>query len=179
MELATITLRLSGQTQNTVVKQNVSPAQAAIYQYMHGEDCIESLEIISIDKSRTIEDEKNRLSAIFISEHSQKVLSRLFPGHAPKLPATFAQVGIAVDQPHGAAKNTVWQDDSPKLDTADSRLVDAIRSAAIQRQTESPQEAPPVYAHNIADQLDNTGDDEFNDDPLDAEILRLNQGNQG
>lgn len=186
MELATITLRLSGQTQNTVVKEKVSPPELAVYAWMHGEDCVESLEITGIDKSRTIAQEMNRLHEIFKTKHALKALDTLFPGHAPRLPATFNQVGYAETNERGrkAADQPIWQENAPARTAAGNggHVLDAIREAAALRQAEAGN-AAPVQAYELADQFDDTGgpedDDDneggFSDDPLDNEI-RLNQG---
>ncbi len=186
MELATITLRLSGQTQNTVVKHEVSPPELAIYAWMHGEDCIESLEVTGIDKTRTISQEMNRLQEIFKTKYALKALGTLFPGHAPRLPATFSQVGYAETNERGrkAGEQPIWQEEPTTRTAAGNggHVLDSIRQAAALRQAEAGESAP-VHAHELADQFDNSGDtdgdegdDDFNDDPLDAEI-RMNQGN--
>lgn len=95
MELATVEIKLSGAPQNTVVKRDVTPAQMALYAFMHGEDCAEGVQITGVDKERTIAQEMDRLRGIFASEEASKCLNKLFPGIAPQLPVTFSSIGFS------------------------------------------------------------------------------------
>lgn len=197
MELATLVLKLSGQTANTVVKHNVTPAQLACYAYMHGEDCVQSLTLTGIDKSRQPAAELNRLEAEFSSDRSHKAFKTLFPGRFPDLPVSFRKIGF---DPEGMVDNTVAMTvraPDPKGNT-DKEIMEKIRQRAKEREAEEKDgiaTVRPVTSNDRADLLDDTGgpedddDDEgesntggglpplaLSDDPLENEILRNQKG---
>lgn len=187
MELAKVHLKLSGLTQNTVVKNNVTPAQLAIYAYMHGQDCVQSITVTAIDKQRTIHAEMQRLKQEFTAERAQAVIVTLFPGIAPALPVTFQSIGydpevLIEDKPSSANK-------PPQHNSAAAAaLAEKIRKAAEDRAAEgtAPGAAAPVHPIDLSGALDDTGgydgdgDDnslELSDDPLENEMQKMqNEG---
>lgn len=194
MELATINLRLQGQTQNTVIKRDVTPAQLAIYAYMHGEDCVQSLNVTSIDDKRTTYEEMNRLRGIFVSDHSSKTLNTIFPGIHPQLPTTFRAIGFDPEMLHdhnltpAPAAQPKSERKAPVVSQSaiGAAVIEKIRQGASERSLEQGN-VPPVRPQELAGALDNTGGDfdeddnepddehEFSDDPIDLEIAREQQ----
>lgn len=173
MELATITLKLSGQTANTVVKKNVTPAQAAIYAMLHGEDCIQALSITGVDKSRSIPTEIDRLRAEFTSVKGIEALDKLFPGRFPQLPSTFSLIGF---EPTEFSENVVTSVMSPEAQSeAAARIKEKIRKGMPDSAPTVVPNVQPVNDSDRVDLLDNNGaqDVDFGDDPLDAEISRM------
>lgn len=177
MELAKIELRLSAQ--HTVTKHDVTPPQVAMYAYMHGEDCIQSLLVTGVDKSRQVPAELNRLRTEFTSEYATKCLNTLFPGRFPHLPTTFVAMGFdpAMLAPADAPPPTVSVQAKNQSEAA---IMQKIREAAEARKAVG--DAPTiVHTDERSDALDDTGDDdeedEIDDDPLDEELSRLqNEG---
>lgn len=178
MELATITLKLSAQTANTVVKTNVTPAQLSIYAYMHGEDCVQDLKVTSIDMDRQVPKEMDRLRAEFTSDHAQKCLNTLFPGRFPHLPTTFKSIGF--DPAELGDGSAPPQTITPfAKNQSEASIMERIRegSPEVKAQAAATKNVPDVTNQDRADALDDTGDDEDEDeipnDPLDDEINRL------
>lgn len=192
MELATVHLKLSGQTQNTVVKHNVTPAQLAMYAFMHGEDCVQSLTITGIEKNRKVHEEMNRLRMEFTSDHSAKCLAQLFPGMHPALPPTFRAVGY--DHEMLRDENTPAYSKPVPRNEAETSIMSKIQQAEAARKAEAQGgNTAVVTAQDLTDELaggdilDDTGgfeDDEddgednaldLGDDPIDAELNRLQE----
>lgn len=179
MELATVNIKLSGQTQNVVQKHNVTPAQLALYAFMHGEDCVQSLTVTSIKKNVNPRDELNRLRVEFTSEHSQKCLNTLYPGAYPQLPVTFRSIGY---DPEYLAEEGAPVIVAPLPTGAAASIKEKIKAADELRRAEAgqPGTVAPVSTQDMTDALDDTGaeddDDgfEMSDDPLDAELNRMN-----
>lgn len=177
MELANIQLKLSGLVQNTVYKENVTPAQLALYAFMHGEDCVQSLRVIGIDKNRSPRDELNRLREEFTSDHASKALNHLFPGAAPHLPVTFRSMGYDPDSlDDGAMSHAIGV---PKAkNSAEVAVMEKIKQASNMRKpAETKVPVSYVDPRELADALDDTGNDgeirTFDDDPIDIEMRNL------
>lgn len=190
MELATVHLKLSGQTQNTVVKHNVTPAQLSMYAFMHGEDCVQALTVTSVDKKRTIPQEMNRLRMEFTTEHAVKSMAQLFPGMHPQLPVSFQSIGY---DPEFLRPDNAPAYNPPQVSgNAAAKIRDKIKEAEDQRKAEANGTNPVspvsvVTPQDMTDTLDDTGgfeededDDDDNaldlgDDPIDAELSRMQE----
>jgi hypothetical protein len=179
MEIAKINLKLSGQTQNTVIKHNVTPAQLAVYAFMHGEDCVASLTVTGVDKGRTIFQEMQRLKTEFSSEHALKCLNTLFPGVAPALPVSFQSIGYDPEFLDNEQKPSPVNRPPVHNSAAANALAKKIRDAAEERAATTPTHTVPVHATDLSGALDDTGaydgDDklELDDDPLENEMQRM------
>jgi len=187
MELATVHIKLSGQTQNVVVKKDVTPAQLAVYAFMHGEDCAQSIQVTSIDKNRTSKFEMNRLRMEFTSEHAQKCMNTLYPGAVPQLPVTFQSIGM--DPEYLQDENAPPIHVAPPTGAA-ATIADKIKKADEQRRAEEAAAKGGVSAlvsdQALTDLLDDTGGEEgddddnleLSDDALDLEMKNLQQAPQ-
>lgn len=175
MELATLTLKLSGQSANTVVKHNVTPPQLALYAYMHGEDCVQSLTVTGIKKDFQVPAEMNRLRGEFMSEHATKCLENLFPGRFPQLPTTFAAIGY--DPAVLGEDNTPAYTPPAAKNQSEKAIMEKIKGAAAARKEDTGAVAKlkPVATQEAMDALDDTGaeDDDDAEDPLTAELRKL------
>ena len=187
MELATVHVKLSGLSQNIVVKHRVTPAQLAMIAYMHGEDCVQSLNVTSVDKVRTSRQELDRLRLEFTSEHAQKCLATLFPGMHPQLPTSFRAIGYDPEVLRDE-RAPAYAAPQPQNNSA-TAIQQKIKAAEENRKSEQNGTAPlspvsVVTPQDMTDILDDTGDDEdeddgdnaldLGDDPIDAEVNRMN-----
>lgn len=104
METADCEVRLLGDLNNSVPKQNVTPAEALIIRTIHGPDSIIKLKITGSDK-RPHKEEHARLELIYgqsVSDNGTFIFSKLFPQQFdPKLPVKFSEIGIEVDESSG------------------------------------------------------------------------------
>jgi len=171
MELATVQLKLSGSIGNTVVKNKVTPAQLALYAFMHGEDCVQSLKVIGIDKNRTAHAEMNRLRMEFTSENASKTLAHLFPGASPHLPLTFKSMGYDPSYFGNEESSNVIHHE-PKS-SSEKMIKEKIKQAEDARRLEkigNKQDAPEYEPVEIFDDeetggaFDDTGDFDIDDD---------------
>lgn len=174
MQLAKIQLKLSGNIANTVVKHNVTPPQLAIYATMHGEDCVQSLDITGTDKERTIANEMNRLRGIFKTEESTKILNRIFPGIAPQLPVTFVSIGYDPEI-YGSGDFAQKAADRPPQYNQEAAAELAKRIKLEQAKSTPPGAAVPAV--DPVELSDTLGHDEvdIDDDALEAELARLSE----
>jgi hypothetical protein len=192
MELATLHLRLSGDPQNTVYIQEVSPAELAVYAFMHGEECVASLKVTKVVKDLDSHEIMEGLRQKFATEYAEKALKTLFPGISPRLPNTFQSIGY---DPEVLVDDTTplrgVPDDRGRVNPSDDAakaIQEKIRMAAATRKEEnaangkttpaplSAAGAPaPVAEDDLIDELDDTGGDfdDLGDDPLDDELARL------
>lgn len=97
MELAKVEVRLGGSLANTVMRDNVTPAELSILRRLHGDDCIGSIQWQG-KKPMKHEDEIDRLRQFYNTENSRKLIDQLFPGVTPTLPITFKEVGYNVTE---------------------------------------------------------------------------------
>ena len=183
MELATLQLKLQGSPANTVFKKNVTPAQLAIYAHMHGEDCVETLVVTSVDKERTIFEEKQRLQAEFCTEEGVKVYQHLFHGMAPQFPVTFRSIGFDPEMLSDVQTSALHRPPTPS-NNAETEIVKKLKAQEASRQTaiDLGQDPNAVSEYEIAGALDNAGivDDGSaldieNDNPLEAEMRLLQE----
>ena len=177
MELATIELKLSGDVHNTVVKHRVTPSELSVYAYMHGEDCVDGVQITGVDKERTVREEMDRLRGIFKTEEASICLNKIFPGMAPALVVTFAALGYVNNQVLGGGADPLDLPPQPSSEAAASsqkKIQDqeAARQAAADADAAAP---PPVSPEELAaiqnEQLDETGGAlDLTDSPIDQEL---------
>lgn len=156
MELATIELKLLGNPQNTVIKHNVTPSELSVYAAMHGEDCVEGVQITDIDKTRTVREEMDRLRMIFSTEDSAKMLSKLFPGISPPLVVTFSALGYQ-NFNQGLGQSDAADRPPQPNNEAEAAIQAKIRDEAAKREADlAANQQPPVHQHEV-EQLDNNG----------------------
>lgn len=101
MEIANCEVRLLGDLNNSVPKQNATPAEILILKAIHGPDAIIKLKISGSDK-RSHKEEYARLEFIYgqtVLENGTFIFNKLFPQQFdPKLPVKFSEVGIEVNE---------------------------------------------------------------------------------
>jgi hypothetical protein len=90
MQRASVTVRLAGDLRNTVELAEVSPAEVLVLRHIHGNDAVVNVRPNGNDRGRSV-DERGRLT-----ERYRKHFSAVFPGSAPTLPDTFADIGVDV-----------------------------------------------------------------------------------
>ena len=93
MQIAIVEILLNGDVQHTITRP-ITAAEVLIIRQIHGHDSIVNpTEQVSIKRSNA--DEIARLKA----EYGSTVFAVVYPGAAPKLPETFAETGLVVEEP--------------------------------------------------------------------------------
>ena len=93
MQIAIVEILLNGNVQHTVTRP-VAASEVLILRHIHGHDAVVNPVEVSTSK-RSNADEIARLKA----EYGSNVFTQVYPGAAPKLPETFAEAGLVVDEP--------------------------------------------------------------------------------
>lgn len=93
MQIAIVEILLNGNVQHTVTRP-VTAAEILILRDIHGSDSVVNpVELTTVKRSNL--DEIQRLK----DQYGSNVFSRVYPGAAPKLPETFAEVGVSIEEP--------------------------------------------------------------------------------
>jgi hypothetical protein len=93
MQIAIAEILLNGNVQHTVTRP-IAASEVLILRQIHGQDAvINPVEPSTIKRSNL--DEISRLKA----EYGNDVFTKVYPGAAPKLPETFVEVGLVVEEP--------------------------------------------------------------------------------
>jgi hypothetical protein len=96
MQTAHCWVALGGDTGNTVPKFDVTPAEIAVLQLIHGSDAV--FDIVPVgDINRSNRDERSRLQAFYGKPEGSREASavdRLFPGIAARLPESFNEIEL-------------------------------------------------------------------------------------
>jgi len=90
MELARVSITLSGDLGNVVYKNGVTVPEASILRAMHGKGSVSIVYIESMDK-RSHDGEYSRL----VAKYPKEVITKLWPGENPRLPVRFSEIGLA------------------------------------------------------------------------------------
>lgn len=93
MQTAVVEVLLKGNVQHVVAKL-VTPAEAVVIKFLHGQDAVIN-PVINGQVKRSNQDELTRLR----DEYSSDVITQVYPGAAPRLPDTFADAGIVAEEP--------------------------------------------------------------------------------
>lgn len=93
MQTAVILVLLKGNVQHSVPVYATAP-ESLIIKNLHGEGSISSVSI-SGQVKRSSAEEAARLRA----EYGPDEFAKAFPGANPKLPETFAEIGLVVEEP--------------------------------------------------------------------------------
>lgn len=108
MELCDIELRLAGNLQHVVPKQDVTPAEILILREIHGPDAVVNIRPKKMDK-RSHGAEWERLVARYGKNGqsagpggSSVLLDNLFPGAVKRLPVSLAEINASVSEPADA-----------------------------------------------------------------------------
>lgn len=176
MELANLELKLLGNPSNTVIKTKVSPAELAVYAFLHGEDCVGSLGVTMIDKRRTILEEMDRLRSIFTSEQGLIALNKLFPGMAPQLPITFKSIGYDPDFLSGSVNNNPALKAPAPDDYAINAITEKIKKQSSKAKGNATVEVTQKEIKQLTSEEDDDDDDfagnnlDEDEDPLETEM---------
>jgi hypothetical protein len=90
MELARISITLSGDLGNVVYKNGITVPEASVLRAMHGKGSVSVVYIESMDK-RNHGIELSRL----ITNYPKDVVTKLWPGENPRLPVRFSDIGLS------------------------------------------------------------------------------------
>lgn len=104
MQKCTVTVRLAGSLNNTVVKQNVTPAEILILRHIHGSDAVVDIRPTEFDERVRSEEDYDRLKVAYDpsnggyasspDEDAKSIMQALFPGALKKLPTLLSEIGI-------------------------------------------------------------------------------------
>lgn len=98
MQLANATVALAGDTGNTVQKFEVTPAEVAVLQLIHGNDAVTEITVLEEETDRNSRAERQRLSETYGAQEGETFRSRavdaLFPGAAARLFETFDELEL-------------------------------------------------------------------------------------
>lgn len=97
MELAKCEIRLAGSLVNTVVRNDITPAEMLILRELHGDECIANIEFQE-KKSVSHEDLITKLQTFYNTENGRRAFERVFPGSQYTLPQTFREIGYDVSE---------------------------------------------------------------------------------
>ncbi|MEQ9416660.1 MAG: hypothetical protein RJQ08_03855 [Salinisphaeraceae bacterium] len=98
METCNVTVRHKGRLTSTVRRRAVTPAETVLLRELHGADAVVEFELNPTPIKRDSVAEIERLRDFYgVSAEQLKIIDNAFPGHSPKLPETFAEIGVAVD----------------------------------------------------------------------------------
>lgn len=96
MQIANVLLALGGKRGETVPKYDVTPAEIAVLQYLHGADAVYDIDIQPGSVERTHRQEIERLRNAYHRRDGERVISvavdALFPGVGAQVPQTFADM---------------------------------------------------------------------------------------
>lgn len=96
MQTANCWVALGGDTGNTVPKFEVTPAELAVLQLIHGSDAVFDI-VPGADVNRSNRDERSRLLATYGKPEGSRepsAVNVLFPGIAARLPESFDELDI-------------------------------------------------------------------------------------
>lgn len=105
MQYASCHVKLAGDIGNVAVKAPVTPAEIVMLQAIHGPDAVSNVVLLNgggNDKASHAE-EFARLKTLYTAQNDdgKSLLESVFPGHSPRLPTTFSEIGIAVGANEG------------------------------------------------------------------------------
>lgn len=92
MQHANCFVRLGGKLDHEIYKVNVTPAEVAVLQYIHGKDGVVKVQLTSGNDKTPHAAEAERLRGIY----GAAPFEATFPGAHPQLPTTFGDIGVAV-----------------------------------------------------------------------------------
>lgn len=90
MQISSAEILLAGEINNTVIRKDVTPAEVALLQFIHGAESVINIRPRKNDK-RTHDGEIDRLK----SRYGEKVFGEVFSGFTPKLPVYLKDIGLA------------------------------------------------------------------------------------
>ncbi len=94
MELARVSITLSGDLGNVVYKNGITVPEASVLRAMHGKGSVSIVYIESMDK-RSHGAELSRI----IAKYPKDIVTKLWPGENPKLPVRFSEIGMTEPEP--------------------------------------------------------------------------------
>ena len=95
MQKVSCFLRLGGDMQNTVPKRDISVAEVAILQHLHGNDAVTEIQRVSNKTGESHAVEIERLRRVY----GEKAFAEVFPGRVTTLPVNLKDIGIESDSP--------------------------------------------------------------------------------
>lgn len=103
MQHARCLVQLSGDLGTQIAKAPVTPAEVILLRAIHGPDSVSKVELLGGGNDKTPHaEEMARLREHYtaMTEDGGPVIDKVFPGHAPQLPTTFAEIGVVTSDGH-------------------------------------------------------------------------------
>lgn len=197
MQTATCWVALGGDTGNTVPKFDVTPAEIAVLQLIHGSDAVFDISP-GPDVNRSNRDERSRLQAFYGKPEGSRepsAVNVLFPGIGARLPETFDELELdesffkaterATTKPAAAAVAEEVDDtdaddanDAPepkpvKMTAKQAKAAKAaeVKAAKDAKAAELKAEQPAIDP-KVAEAIDNDGIDDMDDAVDDKGIFK-------
>ncbi len=100
MERVDATVRHKGLLTSSVQRYGLTPAEVVILQRIHGTDAVvDAKESLQGRSKLSHAEELNRINEFYgIDNKALAMIADAFPGHAPKLPTKFEEIGLTVDK---------------------------------------------------------------------------------
>jgi hypothetical protein len=98
MQLAKCYFKHQAKHYHETVKTDVSPAEVLVLRALHGDDAVTSIEVTGKADPERARNEFKRLTDVYgKKDENVRILSALFPGARPILPATFSAIDAGAD----------------------------------------------------------------------------------
>lgn len=98
MQFVNCAVRLGGNLNNVVPRQNVSVPEVVILRAIHGEDAVVNFTFAK-EENTSPRAEIDRLEALY----KPATVRGVFPGANPRLPTSYRDIGIELDAPEAKA----------------------------------------------------------------------------
>ena len=125
METANAWLAIAGDIGNTVPKEGITPAEAALLTAIHGDNAVHKIEILDEESNvagrALLQDLAHRYGRAMDREN-RPVIRSIFPTATSPVPQTFAELGLAEEQFSPASLQKMGGDKSAETETPDKPL---------------------------------------------------------
>lgn len=136
MELATCEVRLNGDLLNTVIKDNVTPAELLILRSIHGAESVVRIVVKGMNR-RQFATELDRLRKTYDRPTENVLLvASVFPGNAAALPSTFKEIGVT---------------DSEEAEEVDTEALSEAEEVTVIKSPKKPKKVPLVEVLDTSD----------------------------
>lgn len=107
MQYASCFVQLSGDAGTLISKAPVTPPEIVLLRAIHGQHAVSGVELIKggANDKKPHAEELQRLRDAYTARNDDgdAIVDKVFPGHAPVLPTTFAEIGVGVGINEGKA----------------------------------------------------------------------------
>jgi hypothetical protein len=150
MEIVSCSVRLAGDNNHVVEKTDVTVAEIAILQHIHGLASITNIRRTGMDR-RPHREERERLRLIY--NRREKIVDKIYPNiPGAKLPVSLSDIDLSMaggNAPGEEAEVEVAEEELPKITAANVRRVPAPVPVSDLTQTDSSADAKPTTLKDV------------------------------